>query len=103
MKINFERTGGFANFRFAGNFDLDNLPDETASLLKDLLEQTDFRSLPKQVLGKSSIPDQFHYSIEVITPTWKHAVFTDERNASEPLRQLIQKLNELTRSQARKG
>ena len=103
MQIHFERSGGFANFGFTGNFDLDNLPAETASALKALLEQVDFRSLPEQILGKSAIPDQFFFLIKVTTPTWQHSVYTDERNAPEALRQLIQKLNELTRSQARKN
>jgi hypothetical protein len=103
MQIQFERTGGFANIRFAGNFDLDSLPTETANTLQTLLEQADFRSLPEHILGKSAIPDQFHYLVTVTTTAWEHSVFTDDRNAPEPLRQLIQKLNELTRAQSRQG
>jgi hypothetical protein len=103
MQIQFERTGGFANFHFTGNFDLNSLPAETASSLKALLEQVDFRSLPEQILGQSAIPDQMFYQVTVTTPAWRHSVYTDERNAPEPLRQLIQILNQLTRSQARKS
>lgn len=103
MQIRFERTGGFANFGFTGNFDLDTLPAEIANPLKELLEQADFRSLPERLLGRSAIPDQFFYLITVTTPSWQHAVYTDDRSAPEALRPLLQKLNELTRSQARKS
>jgi hypothetical protein len=102
MQIHFERTGGFANFRFTGDFDLDRMPEETANSLKALLEQVDFPSLPEQLLGKSAIPDQFNYLVTVTTSSWQHSVFTDDRYAPEALRLLLQKLNELTRSQARK-
>jgi hypothetical protein len=102
MQIHFERTGGFANIRFAGNFDLDSMPEEIANQLKQLLEQVDFPSLPEQLLGKPAIPDQFNYSITVTTPSWQHTVITSDPSAPDPLRLLLQKLTELTRSQANK-
>jgi len=102
MQIHFERTGGFANFRFTGNFDLDSLPEADASQLKELLEQVNFRSLPEQLLDKPAIPDQFNYRITVTTPSWQHSVYTGESSVPDSLRPLLQKLSELTRSQARK-
>jgi len=102
MQIHFERTGGFANIRFTGSFDLDSLPEEIADPLKDLLEQVDFPSLPERLLGQSAIPDQFNYSITVTTPSWQHTVVTGDHSAPDALRLLLQKLTELTRSQARK-
>jgi len=103
MKIHFERAGGFANIRFTGNFDLDSMPEEIANPLKALLEQVDFSSLPEQLLGSSAVPDQFNYSITVTTPSWQHTVVTGEHSAPEALRPLLQKLTELTRSQAPKS
>ena len=81
MQIQFERTGGFANIRFAGNFDLDSMPEEIASQLKQLLEEVDFPSLPEQLPGNPAIPDQFHYSITVTTQSWQHTVITSDQAA----------------------
>ena len=103
MQIHFERTGGFANIRFAGNFDLDSMPEETASPLKQLLEEVDFPSLPEQLPGNPAIPDQFNYSITVTTQSWQHTVITSDQSAPNPLRLLLQKLTELARSQAKKN
>jgi hypothetical protein len=100
MKIHFERTGGFANIRLAGDFDLDSMPEEIANPLKALLEQVDFASLPEQLPGKTSVPDQFNYIITVTAASWQHTVVTGDHSAPEALRQLLQKLTELARSQA---
>jgi len=102
MRILFERSGGFANIRFAGDFDLDDLPADQAELLKELLAQADFPSLPDQMLGKSPVPDQFNYSVTVETESWHHTVITGDHSAPENLRPLLQKLTELTRSKGRK-
>jgi len=103
MQIHFERTGGFANIHLTRTFDLDSMPEEIANPLKALLEQVDFASLPEQLLGKSAIPDQFNYSITVTTPSWQHTVVTSDHSAPDALRLLLQKLTELTRSQAKKN
>jgi len=103
MHINFERTGGFANLRFTGNFDLDKLPGEIANPLKTLIEQVDFPSLPENVPGSAAIPDQFNYRITVTTSSWQHTVITGDRSAPVALRLLLQKLTELARSQAGKN
>ena len=102
MRILFERTGGFANIRFAGNFDLDSLPEDVAGQLSELLDQADLKDLPEELEGDSPVPDQFNYSITVITHSWQRTVRTGDRSAPESLRPLLQKLTELTRSQAYK-
>ena len=56
MQIQFERTGGFANIRFAGNFDLDSMPEETASPLKQLLEAGGFPFSARAAARQSSYP-----------------------------------------------
>ena len=102
MKIFFERTGGFANLRFTGNFDLDSLPEETADPLRTLLEQMDFPSLPEQLFGTTAVPDQFNYRITVTTPSGQHTVTTGENSAPALLGMLLQRLTELARAQAMK-
>jgi hypothetical protein len=103
MKIHFERTGGFANIRFTGSFDLDSMPEEIAQSLKMLLEQVDFATLPEQLPGDAAVPDQFNYTITVTTSAWQHTVVTGDRTAPEALRPLLQKLTELARAQTGKS
>ncbi len=99
MRIIFERSGGFANIRFSGDFDLDKLPADQAELLQKLLDQAKFKALPDRLMGKAPVPDQFNYSITVETEKWTHTVTTGDRSAPETLRPLLQKLTELARSQ----
>ncbi|MGE5643806.1 MAG: protealysin inhibitor emfourin, partial [Byssovorax cruenta] len=63
-RIKFERTGGFAGMRMATDVKLDDLPDEQAKSIVDLLDDMDFSELPKQMLDESG-PDQFTYTITV--------------------------------------
>ncbi len=102
MRILFERTGGFANIRFSGSFDLDNLPVDVSKEISELVEQANIQDLPQQILDSSPIPDQFNYSLTVITKSWQRNIQTGDRSAPESLRPLLQKLTELTRTQARK-
>ena len=102
MRILFERSGGFANIRFAGDFNLEELPDDQAKLLRELLEQAGFPTLPEQLSGHSPVPDQFNYSITVETGAWRHTVITGDNSAPDTLRPLLQKLTELARSQKKR-
>jgi len=43
--ITFERSGGFANIRFAADFELDELPDDQAHQLKELFDDLDFERI----------------------------------------------------------
>jgi hypothetical protein len=96
--IKFERTGGFAGMRVAKDFEMNELPDEQAQALLKLLEDLDFKELPKQMMGSTSTPDQFTYTITVETKDWKHTVVTGEASAPEKMQELLQLLNRLARS-----
>ncbi len=96
-KIQFERSGGFANIPMRGEFNLDDLPPDQAQNIHTLLEQADFNSLPDDLAGGSHIPDQFTYTVTVEGAAGKKTVVTGDRSAPENLRPLLQTLTELAR------
>ena len=99
-RIKFERTGGFAGMTISRDLKLDELPDEQANTIKDLLDALDFRELPEHMLDESG-PDQFTYVITVETQKWEHTVVTGDASAPEKMQELLQVLNRLARSRKR--
>ena len=98
-RIKFERTGGFAGMRIATDLKLDDLPDEQAHTISELLDDLDFRELPASLVKEEGMPDQFTYTITVETKKWEHTVTTGDVSAPEKLQELLQLLNRLARTQ----
>ena len=96
-RIKFERTGGFAGMRIARDLKLEELPDEQAKTIRDLLDDLDFEELPEQML-EESMPDQFTYTITVETKKGEHTIVTGDASAPEKMQELIQILNRLART-----
>ena len=100
-RIKFERTGGFAGMRIAAEFELDDLPEEQARTLSDLLDDMDFDELPENLTGNSAISDQFTYSITVEGEKGKHTVVTGD-HSDEKMQKLLEILNRIARSRMKK-
>jgi hypothetical protein len=101
-RIKFERTGGFAGMRIAADIEFDDLPDEQARKLLELLDDLDFNKLPKQLTTAEPIADDFTYSVTIETDKWTHTVITSESSAPEKMQEVLHILNRLARSQMRK-
>ncbi|MGZ9223124.1 MAG: protealysin inhibitor emfourin [Anaerolineales bacterium] len=99
-RIKFERTGGFAGMRIATDLKFDELPDEQAHTILELLDDMDFDELPEQMADESG-PDQFTYTITVETNKGKHTVVTGDTSAPEKMQELLQLLNRLARTRKR--
>lgn len=97
-QIRFERTGGFAGMTIARDLKLDDLSDEQAETLSELLDDLDFEELPEQMTGTESMPDQFTYTITVKTSRGEHTVITGDASAPEKMQELLQLLNRLART-----
>jgi hypothetical protein len=97
-RIKFERTGGFAGIRLATDLKLDDLPDEQAKAIVELLDDLDFNELPQQMMNDSGMPDQFTYTIIVETDKGQHTVVTGDVSAPEKMQELLQLLNRLART-----
>ena|SRR5687767_12750110 len=101
-RIKFERTGGFAGMHIATDIQPDDLSEEQAHTLAELLDEVDFPTLPEQLMSDSSMPDQFTYTITVESPDWKHTVVTSDESASEKMQELLHILNRIARKKLRK-
>lgn len=98
-RIKFERSGGFTGITIARDLKLDELSEEQAHRLSELLDELDFRELPEQMTDVEDMPDQFTYVITVETEKWEHTVSTGDASAPEKMQELLQFLNRLARKQ----
>jgi hypothetical protein len=96
-RIKFERTGGFAGMRIATDLKWDDLSDEHASRIAELLDDLDFEELPEQLLDEA-MPDQFTYTITVETKKGEHTVVTGDASAPEKMQELLRLLDRLART-----
>ena len=101
-RIKFERTGGFAGIRFAADFELDDLPEDQAHQLRNLLDDVDFNGLPENLIGISAIPDGFTYAMTVEFESGQHTVTTADGAYPETLQPLLDLLTQIAKQQARK-
>lgn len=100
LRVQWERTGGFAGMRMATTMDTRSLPDEKADELRALVEAAGFFELPETIDGPDTGgADRFRYTISVETDGQRHTVHTGEAAAPPALRSLIQWLT----NDARKG
>ncbi len=98
-RIRYERTGGFAGMRISTDLKADDLSEEHASQISELLDDLDFAELPEQITGEGAMPDRFTYTITVETTKWEHTVTTGDASASEKMQELLQLLDRLARTQ----
>jgi hypothetical protein len=81
---------------------LDDLPDDQAQILTELLDDLDFPELPERLTSNSGRSDEFTYTITVESEEWKHTVITGDSAADEKMQELLQLLNRLLRKQLKK-
>jgi len=101
-QIKFERTGGFAGIRLAANIDVNELPDDEKKEIIDQLDEMDFEDLPEKLAGKMPIPDEFVYSIVVVSQKQEYRVLAGESALPQDMQPLIEKLEGIAKRQMRK-
>jgi hypothetical protein len=84
--------------KVSASIDLDDLPNEQAKLLDELLDEADFFELPAD-LTKPTMPDAFTYNITVSTNKGKHTVRCGDSTAPDDLRPLLDELSKQARMQ----
>jgi len=97
-KIYFERTGGFMGRKVSATIDLDDLPDDQAEALGELLGKADFFELPPD-LTRPAMPDAFTYNITVSSEERQHSVRVSDATAPDDLRPLLEELSRQARMQ----
>jgi hypothetical protein len=97
MRIQFERTGGFAGIRLALDLTESDLPEEEWQALQAALEQAEFFQLPYKVTSGEQ-PDRFTYQVTVEDAARSHTVELGDGAIPENVQPLIQQLNRLART-----
>jgi len=97
-KIFFERSGGFMGRTVKATINLEDLPDDMAKTLEEMLDEADFFELPAD-LTRPPMPDAFTYTITVSTTVRQHSVVVSDATAPDDLRPLLEELNKLARMQ----
>jgi len=95
MKIQFERSGGFAGTTVSVDIDSDSLSESDSRLVMSLVEQARFFSLPVRVARaeQSRGADQFVYRITIEKDGRRHTVETTDGDAPPTLIPLLDWLN----------
>ena len=89
MRIEIERTGGFAGLTRTAAVDTAFLPPEKAALVHDAIAAARFFELPALLEGDAPGADRLHYQITVIGPERRHTVQVGESALRGPLRPLV--------------
>lgn len=95
--ISYTRTGGTRSQELAANFDLNNMPARDSERLHNLLDQSNFFKIPAVDVTPST-PDEFAYTITVVSGNDIHTVRATDNLMPRSLRPLIQDLTELART-----
>ncbi len=98
MRIDFERTGGFAGIRLAAAIDTTVLPADQATALHKQIEDARFFDLPARVPAPPNVADQFNYRVTIETDRRRHTVEVGDVSAPPALQPLLQQLTALARS-----
>jgi hypothetical protein len=97
QRIKYERTGGFTGMRFHADFNPDELPEDQSRPLLDLLDKMDFDGLPEDLTGGSTMPDQFTYTITVITSQGERTMVLGDTSAPDELQELMRMLDRIAK------
>jgi hypothetical protein len=97
-KIFFERSGGFMGRKVTATLDLEELPEDLAETLEEMLDEADFFELPAD-LTRPPMPDAFTYTITVSSEEGQHTVRVSDTTAPNDLRPLLEELNKQARMQ----
>jgi hypothetical protein len=78
MKIDIERTGGFAGISQSHSISTEQLPAEQAQTLRGLVDASDFYELPSVIPSAGPERDPFQYKITVESERGTHTVQAGE-------------------------
>jgi hypothetical protein len=98
MRIEFERTGGFAGMRVAATIDTETLPPDEARAVREMVGAARFFDLPAKITSPTPGADQFQYRLTVEAEGRKHTVEVGDASAPEALQPLLRRLTLLARS-----
>ncbi len=92
--ITFKRSGGFVGKGLRFQIILNELPSGDASALLRLIEESQFFTLPENLIVKFN-PDEYQYTITVDAGVIYHTVRTNDSTMPASLRPLVEELSSL--------
>ncbi len=101
MKIEFQRSGGFAGMSLSCSVDTESLPQNEAYELQQMVKTANFFNLPAKIAASPSGADQFNYTVTVEDEGQTYTVETGDMSAPPNLQPLLQKLDRKARSSRR--
>ncbi len=97
MRIEFERTGGFAGMRMATTMQTESLSPEAAREWHMLVEAARFFDLPAVIASPARGADRFVYKLTIEAEAQRHTIEVGEAAVPEALQPLLQRLTTLAR------
>jgi hypothetical protein len=97
MKIQLERTGGFAGIPLRTNVDTDNLDDQSKRTLQSLVDSSRFFDLPARLSSPTPGADRFQFKVTIQDGNRSHTVEADEGALAPEVQALFQYLTRLAR------
>jgi hypothetical protein len=98
MRIQFERSGGFAGLLVRTSIDTGSLSKEEADKLQKMVAEAGFFDLPAQLSSPSPGADQFQYKVSIEEGDRRHTVETSDQAAPDSLWPLLRELTVRARS-----
>ncbi|HUT20480.1 MAG TPA: protealysin inhibitor emfourin [Anaerolineae bacterium] len=98
MRIEFERSGGFAGIQLAVSVDTEDLNPRDAELLESAVASAAFSQLPPRLLSAAPGADRFQYNLAVEEGDQRHEVQVGEAAIPDTLRPLIEHMSVLART-----
>jgi hypothetical protein len=98
MRIEFERTGGFAGMQLSTTVETDDLVPRDAELLEAAVEQADVAQLPRRLIAAAPGADRFQYHLIVEQGGERYEVEVSEAAVPDSLRTLIEHLSMFART-----
>ena len=90
MKIDLERSGGFAGMITSKAVDSTSLPSDQANQMRQLVDAADFFRLPPTITTRAAQPDSFQYRLTVEDNGKQHTVEVGEQAVPGTLRPLLE-------------
>ncbi len=104
MKVYFERSGGFVGRTISVCVDTRELPPDEALKLLQLIEDTDFFTLPEPGVQENAlVPDQMCYRVTVEVAGVQQTIETPDPNNPPGIEPLIEELTRWARQTERSG
>jgi hypothetical protein len=102
MQIKLERSGGFTGIPQTHSVSTDQLPEEEARQVSELVQKAGFYELPATIRSTQAGADRFQYDITVESERGAHKVTVDEGAVPSQLRPLLDWIKKSARTRAGK-